>query len=64
MRSLTAGRVRGPRAAKPSPKNDASATALRGVLETSVRILSHNLKTIVEINNNDFQLNKTKASEI
>lgn len=38
IRSLTGG-ARLPRAAKPSPRNDASATALRGALDASVRIL-------------------------
>lgn len=32
-----------PRAANPSPRNDASATALRGAFEASVRILLSNI---------------------
>jgi len=37
------GGARLPRAANPSPRNDASATALRGAFEASVRILLSNI---------------------
>lgn len=45
IRSLTGG-ARLPRAAKPSPRNDASATALRGALDASVRILLSNISKL------------------